>query len=64
MTTLGLDMHGVTGVKLYRTYDSNCGSRTIIIQSDRGEIEITLYGNTTDVDSLPLHKEYKDYDND
>jgi hypothetical protein len=64
MTTLGIDMHGVTGIKLYRKYDSNAGCRIITIQSDRGEIEINLYGNTKDADSLPLHEEYKDYDND
>lgn len=62
MTTLGLDMHGVTGVKLYRKYESNGGQRTIIIESYKGEVELTLYGDTSDLDALPLHEEYKDYD--
>jgi len=59
---MDINIHGVTGVKLYRKYDSNSGCRIIIIESSKGEVELTLYGDTSDLDNLPIHEEYKDYD--
>lgn len=60
ITTADISLHDVTGLKLIRTYLSNGGSRTIIIETKRGAIEIVLYGETEDADSLPRHEEYRE----
>lgn len=61
MQTAEITMHDVTGIKLISTYIANGNSRTIIIETKRGSIEILMFGDTDDADKLPRHSDFHDY---
>lgn len=62
--SMDIGIHNVTRIELSASFPSNANSRTLRITSEnwKGEtsvVEMTLYGNTDDLDRLDRAKDFR-----
>lgn len=58
-TTMEINAHNVKSIEICRSYVDCSNSRTIRITTSDGEFEITMYGNTDALDTLPRSSDFK-----